>query len=60
MDALGREQRKSCVQIETQLRAEEAKGAGTGAIALARSVFQHLLHQIEVLAHEFRIEEGED
>jgi len=38
-------------QVETQLRSEDTEGAGPGAVALAHTVIEDVLHEVEVLAH---------
>jgi hypothetical protein len=52
MDFLGGEQRKARIQVEAQLRAEYGKSAGAGAVALLGAVRQHMLHQVEIIAHQ--------
>jgi hypothetical protein len=51
MHLLRREQRKAFVQIEAQLRAEDAQRPGAGAIVLARPVLEDAAHEIEIKSH---------
>ena len=48
---LGGDQRETLRQIEAHLVAEHAGGAGAGAVGFCGAVVQHVLHQVEVLAH---------
>jgi hypothetical protein len=48
---LGRDQREALRQIETQLPADHAAGAGAGAVGLHRAVLEHVAQQIEVGLH---------
>ena len=49
---LGRDQRKTVGEIETQLPAEQRARAGAGAVGFLRAVFQHVAQQFEVLPHQ--------
>jgi hypothetical protein len=49
---LRREQWERFRKIESELRSEDTQRAGTGAIALSRTVCEHALHEIEIAAHE--------
>ncbi|CAB1370726.1 protein of unknown function [Denitratisoma oestradiolicum] len=51
MQLLGGQQRKSCRQVETHLPAEHRASAGAGAVGFFVAVLEHVLHQVEVLAH---------
>ncbi len=48
---LGGDQRESLRQIEAHLVAEHTGRAGAGAVGFLRAMIEHVLHQIEVLAH---------
>jgi hypothetical protein len=50
---LRRQQRKACLQIETQLRAEDTQRPRPGAVVLAVSVLEDMPHQVKVLAHRY-------
>src|SRR6185503_20170397 len=51
VNLLGRQQREAAREVETQLRPEYAQSARPGAIALAHTVMENVLHQVEILAH---------
>src|SRR6185437_1235258 len=48
---LGGDQREAVVEVEAHLPAEHAAGAGTGAVALLRAVFEHVREQVQVGLH---------
>jgi hypothetical protein len=48
---LGGKQRKSYLQIETHLVAEDAARTGSGTVALHNAVLSDLTKQIEILLH---------
>jgi hypothetical protein len=48
---LRRDEREALMQVETHLVAEDGTRAGAGAVGLDGTVFQHMAHQVEVLAH---------
>ena len=49
---LGRQQRKAGAQVEPHLIAEDALGAGAGAVALEHAFGPDVTEQVEVLLHE--------
>ena len=51
VDFLGRHQRKTKGQIETQLSAEYGERTGAGAVRFADAVVANMAHEIEVLLH---------
>jgi hypothetical protein len=51
VDLLGGEQRKGIAQRTADLRAENGKRAGAGAVCLEPAVFKDVPQQIEVLNH---------
>src|SRR5579872_7222702 len=51
MDLLGGDERKSLLEVEAQLAAEERQRTGAGAICLAHAVAADLAQQIEVRRH---------
>ena len=55
MQLLGGDQRKAVGQIEAHLVAEDRARARAGAVALFHALFEDQFHQIEILAHMFRI-----
>ena len=42
---------KPAAQIEAHLIAEDAQGAGAGAVVLARAVLAYVAQEIEILPH---------
>ena len=48
---LGGDQREALGEVEAHLMAEHRERAGAGAVALLHAVGEHVLHQIEILAH---------
>jgi len=52
MDFLGRQQREALLQIEAQLCAKQAQGAGPGAVHFSGAAVEDALHQVQVGAHE--------
>ena len=55
MHLLGSEQRESLALVASQLVAEDALGARTGAVMLDGAVVEHMLQQVEILFHLFRL-----
>ena len=49
---LGRQQRETVLQAKAHLPTEHRQCAGPGAIGLAVAVFEHMAHEVEVLAHD--------
>jgi hypothetical protein len=49
---LRRQKREALRQVETHLRTEVGKRAGTGAVLLLYSFVENPLHEVEILAHE--------
>ena len=49
---LGRQQREAVLQAKAHLPAEHRQRPGAGAVGLVVAVFEHMAHEVEVLAHE--------
>ena len=48
---LGGDEREAFGEVEAHLVAKHREGAGAGTVVLARAVFEHVAHQIEVMFH---------
>jgi hypothetical protein len=51
MQALGRDERETILQVKTQLLAERRNGAGPGTVAFANAVVTDICKKFQVLFH---------